>query len=414
MPNTPTDAIAILEPFGNASGPLTEAVVQKNLRLITITQRDVLPKLDAQVVASSDEIFLVDFGSPTVVEDIHAQLNNKGVVGVITGWEFFTGLVAEVAAKLGLPGNLPEKSYAARNKCMMAQIFLQSNVRHAKTVAATDAGSLHTEISRADLAYPLVIKPAENAGSVGVSIIEGPDEIPVAVREAQAFPLEFPHGLPLDDRVVAQEYVGGLEYSVESVAFKGEISHVAVTGKSTTEGSRRAELGHVIPANVSTEDLREIHKAATAALTALGFNNGVAHTEVKVWNGEAWVIEAGLRPGGDHIIKLVPLATGLSLAEAYVDVARGVKPVLQVAESSRAAGVRFVVPDRTGTAVVTTPFPVHPSLVEGDYLVSNGESVQDGVDNISRLAYAIVASSTRDEFEQEMGSILDRIKIGIV
>ncbi|MGP0223301.1 MULTISPECIES: ATP-grasp domain-containing protein [unclassified Paenarthrobacter] len=414
MTNFPKDAIAILEPFGNASRPLAEAVVKRNLRLITVTQQDVLPKLDAKVIASSDEILLVDFGSPSVVDDIQAQLSDKGVVGLITGWEFFTGIVAEVASKLGLPGNQQEKSNAARNKCMMAEVFLQSNVKHAKTVVAADAVSLLEEISSAGLSYPLVIKPAENAGSVGVTIVEKPHDIPEAVREAQSFPFEFPHGLPLDIRILAQEYIGGLEYSVESVAFRGRISHVAVTGKSTTKGNRRAELGHVIPANVSAHDLSEIHRSTTAALTSLGFTDGVAHTEVKVWNGEAWVIEAGLRPGGDYIIKLVPLATGVGLAEAYVDVARGIAPDLEPRPVSRTAGVRFVVPDRVGTAVVSAPFPVHPSLVEGDYLVANGEAVSDGVDNISRLAYAIVASNTMDEYEQEMRSVLDRVKVGVV
>lgn len=411
--NTKPDSIAILEPYGNVAVSLIRAIRADGLRVVTVTQQDILSILDAEVVNSSDEIVLVDFASETVVDDICAALIGQEVVGIISGWEFFSGMVSEVAERLALPGNVVDKSNLARNKWEMAIAFHDSGVRHAQTVVAGDADGLDHEITANSLEYPLVIKPVENAGSVGVSIIQDQSELKAAVSAAQAFPTEFPHGFDLDNRVLAQEYVGGVEYSVESVAHQGRVHHVAITEKATSDGAHRAEIGHIVPAILDKAALDEVYSEISRALTTLGFRNGVSHTEVKLWDGKAWIIEAGLRPGGDHIIRLVPLATGVDMAAAYVATSRGIEPDLSP-RFDRTAGVHFVTPSSGGKTKILAPFPEHPALVEGRFLVQDGDEVGPGVDNISRLAYAIVASADRQQFDEDMQTVIGEIKIATV
>lgn len=407
------DSIAILEPFGNVAVPLVRAIRAAGLRVVTVTQGNVVPSLDPEVSESSDVTLLVDFAADTVVDDISAALRGQEVVGVISGWEFFSGIVSEVAERLSLPGNVVDKSHLARNKWDMATAFHESGVRHARTVVAGDAAGLAREIAANSLQYPLVVKPVENAGSVGVSIIQDRSELKAAVSAAQAFPTEFPHGFALDNRVLAQEYIGGLEYSVESVAHHGRIQHVAITEKATSDGSHRAELGHIVPAGLDEAAIDEVHSEVTRALTTLGFRNGVSHTEVKLWKGKAWIIEAGLRPGGDHIIRLVPLATGVDLAAAYVATSRGIEPDVK-RRLDRTAGVHFVSPTSGGRTRILAPFPDHPALAEGSFLVKDGDEVGPGVDNISRLAYAIVASADRHKFDEDMRTVVGEIRISTV
>jgi biotin carboxylase len=411
--NSMNDAIAVVEPFGNVAVPLVRAVKEGGLRVITVTQQNILPMLATEVVDSSDEVLLVDFSKETVADDICSLLQERRVSGVISGWEFFSGLVSAVAERLGLPGNAADKSGLARNKWQMAQAFETANVRHARTVVAENAAGLRQRVAAEGLRLPLVVKPVENAGSVGVSIVNDLSGLDKAVAAAQAFPTEFPHGFPLDNAVLAQEYVGGDEYSIESVAYRGKVHHVAITEKRTTDGAYRAELGHIVPAQLSASDTEEIQSEVTHALGSLGFRNGVSHTEVKLWNGKAWIIEAGLRPGGDHIINLVPLATGVDLAAAYVATARGIEPDLQP-RRDRTAGVRFVTPTSNGKIRIAAPFPAHPSLVEGNFLIEDGSEAGLGVDNISRLAYAIVASSDRQAFDEDMRAIVGKIQVETV
>jgi biotin carboxylase/predicted MFS family arabinose efflux permease len=407
------DSIAVLEPFGNVAVSLVRAIRAEGLRVVTVTQWNVVPTLDPEVIKSSDVILLVDFADETVVDEISAALAGQEVVGIISGWEFFSGLVSEVAERLSLPGNDVDKSNLARNKWEMAKAFHESGVRHARTVVAGDANGLAHEVTANSLQYPLVVKPVENAGSVGVSIIQDPSELKAAASAAQAFPTEFPHGFALDNRVLAQEYVGGIEYSVESVAHQGRIHHVAITEKATTGGAHRAELGHIVPARLDEAAIDEVHSEVSRALTTLGFRNGVSHTEVKLWNGKAWIIEAGLRPGGDHIIRLVPLATGVDLAAAYVATSRGNEPDVNP-RLDRTAGVQFVSPASGGRTKILAPFPEHPALAEGSFLVKDGDEVGPGVDNISRLAYAIVTSADRHQFDEDIRTVVGQIRIATV
>lgn len=405
-------SVLLLEAFGNAGELLVDAVRAEGYRVVVATHRSIYDGYSERLRDKIDAPIFVDYASPDVRADLVEASREHDVAGVITGWEFFTALTAEVAADLGLPGNDPSLTPAARNKWRMAQVLHAAGVNHAVTVHAADADELARQIEANGLDYPLVVKPVENAGSVGVRVVDDGIELDAAVKNAQAWPLEFPHDIALDNSVLAQSYVGGREYSVESLAVDGEIRHLAVTEKATTQGAFRAETGHTVPALLDEGDRDVLVAETTKALRALGFRNGAAHTEVKLWNGRAWIIESGLRPAGDHIVKLATLATGTDFARSYVRaVTGGGLPVIGPVE--RHAGVRFVVPERTGQVVAVEPLDPQPSVVEGAILVSEGEEVGSVADNISRLAYVIAIADDRDELDARLEAAVKSVKVTV-
>ena len=403
--------VLVLEAFGVNGPPIVATVAKQGHRVILASHQDLYDQFGHDVTTWVDEFWPVDYAAADIADVLVTKAANAGVVGVVTGWEFFTPLAAEVAHRLGVPANDPEKVGAARNKKDMAIAFARAGVRHARTTVIGPDDDLD-EVGHA-LSYPAVIKPADNAGSCGVSVIGHAAELTEAVAQARSWPTEFPHNIPLDVDVLAQEYIGGREFSVETVGFDGELSHIAVTEKLTTSGSVRAELGHLVPARA--DGWERITDEASKALRAVGFRYGVAHTEIKLDDaGQAWVIETGVRPGGDLIPRLVDLAVGVDLIGAYVATATGERPDLSGHPSeSTSAIVRFIVPPHEGTLEVLDNLPDGRDVVEAVFSKKPGDRIEAPGDNVSRLGHFILTGPHADALVGRADELLDQVKVSV-
>jgi hypothetical protein len=115
--------------------------------------------------------------------------------------------------------------------------------------------------------------------------------------------------------------------------------------------------------------------AATTCLEALGIERGLFHTEVILDNdGAAHVVETHLRGGGDNILDLVRLATGLDLPELFV------RDVLEGLDEIPAA-------TNLGFASSQFAFPVEFGVILGWDAVEEARSMP-GVEAVTTLLHA--------------------------
>ncbi|MET9253832.1 ATP-grasp domain-containing protein [Streptomyces sp. NPDC003717] len=238
-----------------------------------------------------------------------------------------------------------------------------------------------------------MVKPVEQGGSWGVSVVEDPADLPAAVAAATRFETAEPHGLPLDSRVLLQIYVPGPEYSTETVVADGVAYALPVVAKDTTAGRHRVETGHTCPAELSPElTLAVQHTAARAAL-AVGVRNGVAHTELKIppGTGRPVVIETGARLPGDNICELVEAATGIDEAEAYLRAVTG-RPPRTRPTRHRAAAIRFLLPEHAGT-LAEVVVPEVPGTRSELYL-RPGDTVPEPADSSARVGHVAARAAT--------------------
>ena len=406
--------LLLIEANGNAGEDLLRAAKALGVDTYVATHADLYenyPQSSKNLIAGT---VFTDFRDLEVArKELAAYGREVGVDGVITGWEFFSSLATLVAADLELPSHEPELALATRNKRVMSEAFSRGGAPAPRTVHAPDATELAERIAAAGLEYPLVVKPAENAGSIGVAIVRTADDLADAVGFAQGWPYEFPHGTPLDNTVLAQEYVGGVEFSVESAIVDGEVHHLAVTQKFTTDDNSRAELGHTVPAELSSADRATLLTSVEAGLAALGFRNGISHTEIKLVSpGVAKIIEIGARPPGDHIMKLVELATGISEAAAYIEIATGRTPDLAPTES-RAAAIRFLTPPNAGVFRAVTGIPDSEHIVEATVYAEAGKQIGNPTDNVARVGYVIVTAGTTTDVNELANDVVGAVTVTV-
>ncbi|MER5442578.1 ATP-grasp domain-containing protein [Streptomyces sp. NPDC002790] len=262
------------------------------------------------------------------------------LAGVMTWTEWYLVPVARLARQLGLPTTAPEALLGCRNKRISRTLFARHGVPSALSVGvrvereAADAAAL--------IGYPVVLKPAAHAASMGVIRVDTADELPAAY----AFAAQTADRGVESSQVLVEEYLDGEEVSVECATYQGQTTVVAVTRKTVGMAPFFEELAHVVDANDPL--LADVAPVAVAALDAVGVTDGISHVEIRIVDGRPRLIEVNARIAGDMISHLVHLATGVDLARAAADIACATPPDLTPTRS-QAAAIRLIYPAYSGT-----------------------------------------------------------------
>ncbi|MFE1949809.1 ATP-grasp domain-containing protein [Streptomyces sp. NPDC059524] len=280
----------------------------------------------------------------TFVERAHAALRFDGV---ITSCDYYLPTAARIADRLGLPGPTAEAVETACRKDATRRALAASGVpgpRFARCANLAEAA----EAARG-IGYPLVLKPVDLCAGMFVRRVDDETALTAAYRALADFPVNA-RGQRRNPAVLLEEFLQGPEVSVETVSYAGSARVVGVTDKSVGGAPAFIETGHMFPAALPAADIEAAVDTAVRAVKALGLDEVVAHTEIKLTADGPRVVEVNPRPAGNRITELVRHVTGIDLAAAAVDVALGRQPDLSRRPTGlSSAAIGFLVPDRAGT-----------------------------------------------------------------
>lgn len=265
-------------------------------------------------------------------EQILSICREKQIDGICTiASDVAAPTVAYIAEKLGLVGNPYEVALRANNKYLMRQAFSGAGIPCPAYRKITSFEQLNTEAFR----LPLIVKPTDRSGSLGITKVEKFEDLHDAVETA--LHCSFKH------EAIIEEFVEGREISVEFISYQGKHYPLQITDKVTTGAPHFVELEHHQPADLSEEQYAQIYDLTKSALNALGVTNGASHSEYKITaDGSVYVMEIGARMGGDFIgSDLVMLSTGYDFLKGVINVALGQFEVPVFGET-HFAGVFFV------------------------------------------------------------------------
>lgn len=295
------------------------------------------------VVRYADEVIVTETND---VPGLIDALRGRRFDGAITVCDYYIDTVTEVSRAFGIPCPFPANVATVRHKHLMRQALDKAGLpnplyRLARSwEEAVAAGE--------EIGYPLVAKPVDLASSAFVKLVADPAELESAYRALEQFPLNF-RDQPRDRTVLLEAFMTGDEVSVESVSCRGETTILGVTDKSVTGSPYFIENGHMFPAQLG-EALREATtELVRNALQAVGYDHGVAHTEVKLTADGPRIVEINPRTAGNYIVELMKRVTDIDLLHAFVDLALGNKPALSVKDTGVvSAAVMFLVPPQGG------------------------------------------------------------------
>lgn len=244
------------------------------------------------------------------------------------------GSVTHIASELGLVANTSQAIRRASNKLELRRTLRAAGIPQP---AFVEIGDRMPEEELRSLHYPIVVKPSDRSGGRGVVRVD--NEQALRYHAAEARDISF------ERRAIAEEYISGNYYSVETISHQGRHHVLAITESEILQADGIfVEAVHRQGANLSGKLSAMLEDAACTALDALGLTVGAAHVEFVVApDSTAYVIEISAGMGGDFVgSDLVPLSTGQDYLRMIIDTARGKAPEIVSGGRKLDAQIHFI------------------------------------------------------------------------
>lgn len=372
---------------GGAKRFVAEGLVAHGYRLVVLAER-----IPAWIEPLAQFAAEVEATGPTALDRAVAIGRAQHVDGVFTGDEVYVELAARVARRLGLPGLTDEATELCRDKHAMRRRLAREGIPAPRSLLAT--GLAEACDAAETIGYPVVLKPRNLGGSIGVVRAESAEDVDrfFAVTSAASLP-----GVTALSGMLVEECIEGPEYSVESVTANGETTICGITEQVLAFPPYFEEIGQY----ARPVDLTNPLDARLADLTArvhraFGITVGVTHCEILDTAKGPYVVEIAARLGGDRIPVITKLASGIDLVSAGAAAAVGDLPDLRPTRA-RVAGVRMVYPPHRGVVARLDARRVPPGLLwDMGWYATSGQFVALPPEAfLSRLAYLIATDETR-------------------
>lgn len=313
--------------------------------------------------------------------------------------------VAMTSDKLHLHSINYETAVRATDKYDMIKAFKENNVPSPWYFAVDTLEELKAH--EADVTFPCIIKPTDNAGSHGVAKVYNFQEL-----------LEnygYAHSCSRHGKVIVEEYLDGPEVSVEVMVVGGNVNILQITDKITTEAPHFVELGHTQPSRLQSATQDAIRKVTVAACQAIGIDKGPAHVEMKVTRRGPVMIELGARMGGDNITThLVPLSTGIDMVGSTIKVAMGEQPDIEPTLHCGSAIRYFEVPFGTIKAIECVEEAQKiPGVKQITFTKDVGEESTPIHCSNDRIGFVIAQGTTAEDAVKACEKAMESIKIKI-
>lgn len=328
-----------------------------------------------------------------LVEALAPVAAASGLDAVITVSEQHTLAVAEAGARLGLPHTaldavrLTRDKFGARRRLARAGIP-QPGYRLAATVQEAVAAAR-------DLRCPVVVKPVDGSASVNVGVAE---DLAQAAEYAEKILAVDGYGrsAPAARRVLIEEYMSGPVVSCETLSADGHHLVLGITDRELTALPHQVELGGCFPAPVA--EAEQVAAVCRAALDAIGFDLGAAHTELVLTPDGPRIVEINGRLAGGLMPFVFGAALGRSLYADLVDVIT-TRTLPRLAPTGLVAGIRSLVAERGGRLAAIEPSPLRerPGVVDYEIRRKVGDHVHPPRNNRDRCGSVITLAPTARE-----------------
>ncbi|GHH39517.1 ATP-grasp domain-containing protein [Streptomyces candidus] len=303
-----TGKLVVVDPFSSGGVFARRARELYGLDAVAVLTSDLLPTALTASYVPEDFVGEVRFVSvaetAAAVEALCGGRPEAVICGSEPGVEAFDAL----AAHWGLRPN-SGSSLARRDKFLMQHRLRDAGLRHISHHKAADLDSALKWCAGSGLTQ-FVVKPVKSFATDGVFFCSTPDEVRAACQNL--FRRADFSGEDITE-VLVQERVIGPEFVVDSVSLDGD--HFVVDmfryTKENVEGNPvyRAMKGVDVAAHP------DLVAYVEKALTALGIENGPAHSELILTEDGPVLIETGARMHGGQGPNLVEAASSHSLID---------------------------------------------------------------------------------------------------
>lgn len=277
----------------------------KSLGIYTITTDNHENWDDAPAKKIADEAWNISWAD---IEAMKEKAIERKVDGVIAGYsEFRTNCAIALSQALGTSFYIESKEQLAvtRDKLLFKSVCRQNGVPVARDFYVT-ADLKQEDIDAIE--YPVIVKPADNAGSRGISYCKSKDTIMQSLEYALSF--------SESKRVVVEELLQGHEVVAYYTIADGEAVFSSMFDKYARierEGFNALMDAYVYPSNRVHQFIKEHDASVRNLVRAIGLKNGVISLQGFAQpDGSIVFFELGFRLGGTSAFHYTEHFNGVS------------------------------------------------------------------------------------------------------
>jgi biotin carboxylase len=293
---------------GPAQIGLLRAARERGLFVIAVDRDPAAPGF-----AYADKRAIVSTEDEPGIDRLARAENVDGLVSPGADWP--VGVAARVAERLVLPHPIDAATAAlATTKSRQRERFAEAGVPQPRLLE--------------EPVIPCVVKAPDRQGQRGLTLVRTEQELTVAIEAALA--------ASRNGTYIVEEHVEGPEVTVQAVSIDGVFHPLLVTDRSTADPPAfGVALAHIWPCVSETQ---APIAAAQAAAAALGIENGLTYTQIKLGPEGPRVVELAARLGGGHDAELTEAATGVPLNDLALDFALGERACVSETQAPLAGG----------------------------------------------------------------------------
>ena len=369
------------------AGPAQYAgiVKAKEMGLYTIV---VDRELNSPGLAIADLPLVIDIIETPRLIRVANQYHIDGVFSVSS--EASVKPVAAIAEALGLPGISFDIAKIVTDKGMMREIYRENNVPSPEFKIVYSLEETYQYIK--EISLPVVIKPVDNAGSRGVSLVCNKNKIEDAYLQALSYSNK--------NKVIVEKFMDGTEVSVEAFVYNKNISILALSEKIRTSPPYLLDTTVMFPLPCCSKLLiNDICNVAIKAIKSIGIDNGPVHIEIMITNDGPKMVELAARgPGFKVFTEMIPFVTGVDVVKGVIKLSIGETPNLDIT-ANRSAVLKFIdsphgiIKKLTDLEKVKTIDCVH----EFDFYLSVGDMIKPVTCGDDRIGHIITFAETRED-----------------
>lgn len=280
----------------------------------------------------------------TMTGDVPSDLVHRirevgGPMGVICLLDRSVEFASVLAEQIGAPYPSPDAVRAIRDKRSARRFYSEVGVPNIRWCAPESAEELVAFVK--ELAGPVVLKNSRGAGSMHVTLVRDAGEAVAAFEE-------LVDGTPfLGGGLLAEEYVRGPLYSLETLIVDGRCHHLGVTDRQIGPNPAFCEVSYSFPVHLPTSVEAGMRNTVETCVAALEIGQGMLHTEFAVLDHEVVIIEINIRPAGAAIPLMMNDCLESPVAEILAAAALG-KELPPLNQNGRASTTMTVYPQVKG------------------------------------------------------------------
>jgi len=315
--------------------------------------------------------------------------------------------VAQIAAELKLPGLGCQTAALFTDKFLMRETLHKHVAKYSPIHFAKFSNKPSAIKYLRNLGEKLqhsIVKPTDSQGSKGVGRLSNfnwEQQVERAFSESRS------------GTIIIEEFVNGIEYSVDSVVVENHVTCLAIGRKEHFANNECLDQRIVFKASYVEEFRETLVHANREVILGLGLQTGLTHAEFIVADDRVLLVEVAARGGGSGISSfIVPHISKFETSKFLVDFATGLRP-LEVNGSpsgDNSAILHFFKPiSRVIKHVEIGPKARQLSrLFHIDF--SEARSWDDPRDSRSRVGFFIVTGNSYQDARQMESAVLHSVR----